>query len=324
MSCRDHTVNSGSENNAAPEVHDLRKSYKGRPALRGVSFTVPRGEVFTIVGPNGSGKTTTVEILEGIRRHDGGTFRVLGGRPSDLRVRKSIGVQLQDGEVMQNLRPLEVLALFRSFYPRGLEPREALDRVSLDPPRRTLVRELSGGQRKRLLVALAIVNDPDLVFLDEPTTGLDPAVRREVWEIIRDLQSRGKTVVLTTHYLEEAERLSDRVAILDQGEIAALDSPAALVGSSGLAGTIVFTFESEIPGLAERVAAFFPGATANGTGARVSSVRLEDDLHRILELGRAAGTSVRDLAVHAPTLEDVYLSRTGHAWPGEESAVEVR
>jgi ABC-2 type transport system ATP-binding protein len=131
-------------------------------------------------------------------------------------------------------------------------------------------------------------------------------------------------VVLTTHYLEEAERLSDRVAILDQGEIAALDSPAALVGSSGLAGTIVFTFESEIPGLAERVAAFFPGATANGTGARVSSVRLEDDLHRILELGRAAGTSVRDLAVHAPTLEDVYLSRTGHAWPGEESAVEVR
>jgi len=244
-------MNSGSENNAALEVHDLRKSYKGRPALRGVSFTVPRGEVFTIVGPNGSGKTTTVEILEGIRRHDGGTFRVLGGSPSDLRVRESIGVQLQDGEVMQNLRPLEVLSLFRSFYPSGLEPREALDRVSLDPPRRTLVRELSGGQRKRLLVALAIVNDPDLVFLDEPTTGLDPAVRREVWEIIRDLRGRGKTVVLTTHYLEEAERLSDRVAILDQGEIVALDSPAALVGSSGLAGTIVFTFESEVPGLAE-------------------------------------------------------------------------
>ena len=309
---------------AAIEARDLRKSYKGRPALRGVSFTVRSGEIFTIVGPNGSGKTTTVEILEGIRRHDGGTFRVLGGRPADLRVRESIGVQLQDGEVMQNLRPLEVLALFRSFYRRGLEPREALRRVSLDPPRRALVRELSGGQRKRLLVALAIVNDPDLVFLDEPTTGLDPAVRREVWEIIRDLRARGKTVVLTTHYLEEAERLSDRVAILDQGAIAALDSPAALVGNSGLAGVIVFTFESETPGLAERVAAAFPGAAANGTGARVSSVRLEEDLHRIFELGRAAGTSVRDLAVHAPTLEDVYLSRTGRAWPGEERAAGAR
>ena len=317
-------MDSRSINGIALEAHELRKSYTGRPALRGVSFTVPSGEIFTVVGPNGSGKTTTVEILEGIRRHDGGSFRVLGGKPSDLRVRESIGVQLQDGEVMQNLRPLEVLALFRSFYPRGLEPREALDRVSLDPPRRKLVRELSGGQRKRLLVALAIINDPDLVFLDEPTTGLDPAVRREVWEIIRDLRRRGKTVVLTTHYLEEAERLSDRVAILDQGEIVALDSPAALVGNSGLAGTIVFTFESEVPGLAERVAAFFPGATVNGTGARVSTLRLEEDLHRIFELGRTAGTSVRDLAVHAPTLEDVYLSRTGRAWPGEESAAGAR
>jgi ABC-2 type transport system ATP-binding protein len=313
----------GIANDFALEVHDLRKSYKGRPALRGVSFTVPRGEIFAIVGPNGSGKTTTVEILEGIRRHDGGTFRVLGGRPSDLRVRESIGVQLQDAEVMQNLRPLEVLALFRSFYPRGLDPREALERVSLDPPRRALVRELSGGQRKRLLVALAIVNDPDLVFLDEPTTGLDPAVRREVWGIIQDLRARGKTVVLTTHYLEEAERLSDRVAILDGGTIVAIDSPAALVGTSGLAGMIVFAFESEAPGLAERIVAFFPGATLGGAGARVSSVRLEDDLHSVFEIARAAGTSIRELVVRTPSLEDVYLSRTGRAWPGEEPAMEA-
>jgi len=308
----------------ALEVHDLRKSYKGRPALRGVSFMVPRGEIFTIVGPNGSGKTTTVEILEGIRRHDGGTFRVLDGRPSDLRVRESIGVQLQDAEVMQNLRPLEVLALFRSFYPRGLEPREALERVSLDPPRRALVRELSGGQRKRLLVALAIVNDPDLVFLDEPTTGLDPAVRREVWAIIQDLRARGKTVVLTTHYLEEAERLSDRVAILDGGSIVAIDSPTALVGTSGLAGLILFTFESETPGLAERIAEVFPAAVLEAAGARVSSVRLEEDLHSVFEIARAAGTSIRELAVRTPSLEDVYLSRTGRAWPGEESALEAR
>ncbi len=312
----------GSVDDVAVEVHDLRKSYRGRPALRGISFIVPQGQIFTIVGPNGSGKTTTIEILEGIRRPDAGSFQVLGGRPSDLRVRESIGVQLQDGEVMQNLRPLEVLALFRSFYPRGLAPRGVLERVSLDLPRRTLVRDLSGGQRKRLLVALAIVNDPDLVFLDEPTTGLDPAVRREVWEIIRDLRSRGKTVLLTTHYMEEAERLSDRVAILDHGEIVALDSPAALVGTSGLASTIAFTFESEVPGLAKRVAAAFPGAVESGTGARLSSVHLEEDLHRIFELGRAFGTSVRDLAVHAPTLEDVYLGHTGRAWPGADPVPE--
>jgi ABC-2 type transport system ATP-binding protein len=303
----------------AVEVNDLRKSYRGRPALRGVSFSVARGEVFTIVGPNGSGKTTTVEILEGIRRHDGGAFRVLGGRPSDLRVRESIGVQFQDAELMPNLRPVELLALFRSFYARGITPREALARVQLDPPRRTLVRELSGGQRKRLLIALAIVNDPELVFLDEPTTGLDPAVRREVWAIIGALREQGRAVVMTTHYLEEAERISDRVAILDAGKIAAMDSPVALVGGSGIAGRIVFTLAGPVPDLAARVAARFPGGAVHGTTARVPTSRLEGDLHHVFEIARAAGTTVRELAVHAPTLEDVYLARTGRAWPGADA-----
>jgi len=305
---------------SAVEVTGLLKSYRGRAALRGISFTVARGEIFAIVGPNGSGKTTTVEILEGIRRADGGSFRVLGSRPTDPAVREAIGVQLQDGEVMQHLRPLEVVALFRSFYPRGLEPREALERVSLDPPRRALVRELSGGQRKRLLVALAIVNDPDLVFLDEPTTGLDPAVRREVWGIVRDLRERGKTVVLTTHYLEEAERLADRVAILDAGSLAGLDTPAALVAGSGMAGRISFSFGAEVPGMAERVAAVFPGAAWAGTSARVVSVHIESDLHRVFEIARGAGTTVRDLAVRPPSLEDVYLARTGRSWPCHETA----
>lgn len=302
----------------AVEVSDLVKSYRGRPALQGVSFTVARGEVFTIVGPNGSGKTTTVEILEGIRRHDAGAFRVLGGRPSDLRVRESIGVQLQDAELMPNLRPVELLALFRSFYARGITPREALSRVQLDPPRRALVREMSGGQRKRLLIALAIVNDPELVFLDEPTTGLDPAVRREVWAIIGALREQGRAVVLTTHYLEEAERISDRVAILDAGKIAAMDTPAALVGGSGIAGRIVFTLADPVPDLAARVAARFPGGAVQGTTVRVASARLEDDLHHVFEIARGAGSAVRDLSVHAPTLEDVYLARTGRAWPGGE------
>jgi ABC-2 type transport system ATP-binding protein len=306
--------------NPAVDVRDLAKSYRGREALRGISFTVSRGEVFTIVGPNGSGKTTTVEILEGIRRPDAGWFRVLGGQPSEMRVRESIGVQLQDGEMMPHLRPLEMLALFRSFYPRGMHPREALARVQLETPPRALVRELSGGQRKRLLIALAIVNDPEIVFLDEPTTGLDPAVRREVWGIIAGLRERGRTVVLTTHYLEEAERLSDRVAILDAGKIAALDTPAALVGGSGIAGRIVFTLADPVPDLTERVAARFPGGAVSGATARVASGRLEDDLHCVFEIARAAGTVVRDLAVHAPTLEDVYLARTGRAWPGSGSS----
>jgi ABC-2 type transport system ATP-binding protein len=306
----------------AVEVNDLVKSYRGRPALRGVSFTVARGEVFTIVGPNGSGKTTTVEILEGIRRHDGGSFRVLGGRPSDLRVRESIGVQFQDAELMPNLRPVELLALFRSFYARGITPREALARVQLDPPRRTLVRELSGGQRKRLLIALAIVNDPELVFLDEPTTGLDPAVRREVWAIIGALQAQGRAVVLTTHYLEEAERISDRVAILDAGRIAAMDTPAALIGGSGIAGRIVFTLADQLPDLPARVAGRFPDASVQGATARVASARLEEDLHHVFAIAHEAGSRVRDLAVHAPTLEDVYLARTGRAWPGGEPMAE--
>jgi ABC-2 type transport system ATP-binding protein len=303
----------------AIEVHELTRSYRGRPALRGISFSVARGEVFTIVGPNGSGKTTTVEILEGIRRPDGGSFRVLGGHPADLRVRESIGVQLQDAEMMPNLRPGELLALFRSFYARGLEPREALERVQLDLPRRVLVRELSGGQRKRLAIALAIVNDPEVVFLDEPTTGLDPAVRREVWAIIRGLREQGRTVLLTTHYLEEAERLSDRVAILDAGRIAALDTPAALVGGSGLAGRIVFSLAEAVDDLAARVAERFAGGVVSGATARVTATRLEDDLHRVFEVARGAGTTVRDLVVHAPTLEDVYLARTGRAWPGAET-----
>jgi ABC-2 type transport system ATP-binding protein len=311
---------SAPEYEPAVEVRDLSKSYRGQPALRGVSFTVARGEVFTIVGPNGSGKTTTVEILEGIRRHDGGAFRVLGSLPSDPRVRESFGVQLQDGEMMPHLRPVELLALFRSFYARGITPREALARVHLDLPRRTLVRELSGGQRKRLLIALAIVNDPELVFLDEPTTGLDPSVRREVWAIIGALREQGRSVVLTTHYLEEAERISDRVAILDAGRIAALDTPAALVGGSGIAGRIEFTLAEPVPDFADLVAARFPGGAVNGATARVPSGRLEDDLHSIFEIARAAGSPVRDLAVHAPTLEDVYLARTGRAWPGAEPA----
>jgi len=311
-------------NGYAVETAGLAKSYRGRPALRGISFAVSRGEVFTIVGPNGSGKTTTVEILEGIRRHDGGTFHVLGGSPADLRVRESIGVQLQDGEMMPNLRPIELLALFRSFYPRGLEPREALERVQLDPPRRALVRELSGGQRKRLAIALAIVNDPAVVFLDEPTTGLDPAVRREVWSIISGLRAQGRAVVLTTHYLEEAERLSDRVAILDAGRIAAMDSPGALVGGSGIAGRIVFALAGASPRFADLVRGRFPEAAVNGATARVASIRLEDDLHRVFEIAREAGSAVRDLSVRAPTLEDVYLARTGRAWPGDEPAAEER
>jgi ABC-2 type transport system ATP-binding protein len=302
----------------AVEATGLAKSYRGRPALRGISFSVARGEVFTIVGPNGSGKTTTVEILEGIRRHDGGSFRVLGGSPSDLRVRASIGVQLQDAEMMPNLRPVELVALFRSFYPRGIEPREALARVQFDPPRRALVRELSGGQRKRLAIALAIVNDPEIVFLDEPAAGLDPAARREVWGVIGGLRVQGRAVVLTTHYLEEAERLSDRVAILEAGRIAAMDTPGALVGASRLAGRIVFTLVGALPDLADRVSARFPASEVSGASVRVASAALEDDLHRIFAFARSVGSAVRDLAVHAPTLEDVYFERTGRAWPGDE------
>jgi len=209
------------------KVADLKKSYGETQALRGVSFEVHRGEIFTLLGPNGSGKTTTLEIIEGIRRYDGGEVFLLGALPGSAAVKERIGVMLQSSELMGNWKPLEALKLFRSFYERGLDPEECVERLGLAPIGGRRIKNLSHGEKAKLQIGLAIINDPAVVFLDEPTSGLDPISRRHIWGILQSLRARDVTLVLTTHYMEEAQQLCDRVAMLKEGRIIADDTPQA-------------------------------------------------------------------------------------------------
>lgn len=229
---------------------NLVKTYPGKPpveAVRGVNLAVEEGECFGVLGPNGAGKTTTIEILEGLLEPTSGEVEVLGLRWRDNpdEIRQQIGVSLQETRLSEKLSVIETLALFRSFYRRGIDPHVAMERVSLQEKAGAWVKTLSGGQKQRLAVAMALVGDPRLLFLDEPTTGLDPQSRRELWEIIGDCRRQGKTVLLTTHYMEEAERLCDRVAIVDRGKVIALGSPAELIAGLGGEHIVEFSLESQ-------------------------------------------------------------------------------
>ncbi len=217
---------------------NLVKRYDGRPpvdAVRGLDLHVERGECFGLLGPNGAGKTTTIEILEGLLKPTSGEVEILGWHwgKSDNEIRQRIGISLQETRLSEKLTVLETLRLFRSFYREGPEPRETLARVSLEEKADARVGKLSGGQKQRLAVACALVGNPELLFLDEPTTGLDPNSRRQLWDIIREIRAGGRTVLITTHYMDEAERLCDRVAIVDQGKVIALGTPRELIASLG-------------------------------------------------------------------------------------------
>ncbi len=229
---------------------NLVKRYEGRPpvdAVRGLNLEVERGECFGLLGPNGAGKTTTIEILEGLLVPTSGEVEVLGLEwgQADNGIRQRIGISLQETRVSEKLTVLETLTLFRSFYREGFEPADVVARVSLQEKTHALVGKLSGGQKQRLAVACALVGDPEQLFLDEPTTGLDPQSRRQLWEIIREIRASGRTVLLTTHYMDEAERLCDRVAIVDQGRVIALGSPRELIASLGGEHVIEFTLEGD-------------------------------------------------------------------------------
>src|SRR5580693_2907567 len=217
------------------QVENLVKSYGDVEAVRGVSFNVEEGEVFGLLGPNGAGKTTTVEILEGLRDPDGGRVSVCGLDPQrdTSALKHEIGAALQSTSLPDKIRVMEALRLFASFYKRGRKPEELLKRFGLEEKRNTFYSQLSGGQKQRLALAMALVNDPKVVFLDEPTAGLDPQVRREIYDIIEELRRDKKTVLMTTHYIEEAERLCDRVAIVDHGKIIKAGTPRELKQSSG-------------------------------------------------------------------------------------------
>src|SRR4030088_2123496 len=222
-------------NPAVIEVENLTKRYGDVEAVRGVSFSVSEGEVFGLLGPNGAGKTSTVEILEGLRTPDGGRVSVCGLNPQreSAALKHEIGAALQSTSLPDKLRVMEALRLFASFYRRGRKPEELLKRFGLEEKRNTFYSQLSGGQKQRLALAMALVNDPKVVFLDEPTAGLDPQVRREIYDIIEELKKEKKTILLTTHYIEEAERLCDHVAIVDHGKVIAMGTPRELKERSG-------------------------------------------------------------------------------------------
>ena len=301
----------------AIEVDGLEKRYGDVHAVAGVSFAVARGETFGILGPNGAGKTTTLEMIEGLTRPDGGSVEILGQAvwPNPTRVQGSIGVQLQKNALFENLTAAELLDLFARFYGVPLEGRSArlLALVGLDEKAESQARQLSGGQQQRLAIALALVHDPEIVFLDEPTTGLDPQARRNLWEVIRAVAAENRTVVLTTHYLDEAETLCDRVAIMDGGRIIALDSPQALIDS--LRGRSRVIFEGE--GLDEDALTALEGVqsvtSADGV-YELTSLEPQRTLLGLVALAEQRGVEMRGLSVRQPTLEDVFLDATGTAF----------
>jgi len=274
----------------AVAVEGLTKSYGEHEALRGVSFEIHEGEVFSLLGPNGAGKTTTVEILEGYRRRDAGSVSVLGADPvsAPRKWRGRIGVVLQSSAMYENLTVRESLALFGGYYEHPRPVDEVIGVVGLQEKADAFVRKLSGGQRRRLDFGLALVGDPELIFLDEPTTGFDPAARRGAWETIRSLRSLGKTILLTTHYLDEAEQLSDRVAVLREGLIVAEGRPADLTQSPA----------TEIR------------YRLNGEDVVVRTEEPTRVLHELTSAALARGEELERLEVRRPTLEEVYLTLT--------------
>ena len=291
----------------------LVKRYGSLTAVDGVDLDIRRGECFGLLGPNGAGKTTTVEILEGLNEPDAGTVEVLGKQWSHHgnELRERIGMQLQETQLAEKLTVLETLRLFRSFYGKGRDPEDILDAVSLREKGAAWVRKLSGGQKQRLSLACALVGDPEVVFLDEPTTGLDPQSRRQVWDIVEGFRARGRTVLLTTHYMEEAQRLCDRVAIVDRGRVIALGSPRDLVASLG-AEHVLEIETTRTPDLDRLRALLEVESLRDAGGAIALTVRhVHEAVPSVLrELARQEVGLTR-LATHHATLEDVFVTLTG-------------
>jgi ABC-2 type transport system ATP-binding protein len=293
----------------AIDVRGLRMSYGARQVLCGVDFEVAHGEVFCLLGPNGAGKTTTVEILEGFRERTGGSVRVLGLDPAgqQARLRERIGIVLQECGFPRQARVAELIDIWRAYYPAPRPLEELLAVVELTADRNSPVRRLSGGQRRRLDFALALAGDPDLIFLDEPTTGFDPESRRRLWATIENLRSLGKTIVLTTHYLDEAERLADRVAILQDGRVQTAGSVRHVARQAGVPTTITFT----APAALRDGSVAPPGCLdieITGEVARCRVPSAAAALRELLAWAAASGVGdLEDLAVETPTLEDAYL-----------------
>jgi ABC-2 type transport system ATP-binding protein len=289
------------------------KRYEAVVAVNGLDLEVESGECFGLLGPNGAGKTTTVEMLEGLIAPDEGTIEILGttwGRDGrDLRER--LGIQLQETQLADKLSVLETIRLFRSFYREGRTPDEVIELVGLEEKRDAWVRKLSGGQRQRLSLACALVADPEILFLDEPTTGLDPQSRRRVWEVIEAARARGGTVVLTTHYMEEAARLCDRVAIVDRGRVIALGHPDQLVASLGAEHVVEFAAAGPVDREALRALDGVRDVAESGSSVRLTVAAVHRAIPALLAQLDRTGAQLERLATHHATLEDVFVSLTG-------------
>jgi ABC-2 type transport system ATP-binding protein len=290
--------------------------YGSFAAVEDVSFEVNAGEIFGLVGPNGAGKTSTVECIEGLRAYSAGMVRVLGYDPQADRYALSplIGVQLQEAALQPRLRVWEALDLYAALYPRALDQTRLLELVGLTEKRATRFSRLSGGQKQRLFIALALVHDPEIVFLDELTTGLDPQARRTMWETVRELRRRGKTIFLITHSMEEAEQICDRVAIIDHGRLVALDTPEHLINGLGAKSQVIFTVAGQ------------PDLTFLRALPEVSEVQREEDcvilsgrkdsdslLSSVVQALPGSGLRYHDIHTRRPTLDDVFLKLTGRA-----------
>lgn len=303
----------------AIHCRNLVKTYPGKPpveAVRGLDLDVPLGECFGLLGPNGAGKTTTLEILEGLLEPTSGVVEILGLQwTSDERtLRQRIGISLQETRLADKLTVRETVTLFRSFYGRGQTVDEAIAAVSLEEKQHTRVVKLSGGQRQRLAVACALIGDPDLIFLDEPTTGLDPQSRRQLWDVIRDLKAQGRTVIVTTHYMDEAERLCDRVAVVDHGQAIALGTPRELILRLGGEHVIEFTLQGEFPEPARDACRNLPSVQSlreEGTGYVLAVGEPHSVIPALIDCLRSHRLALAGLTTRTATLEDVFVALTG-------------
>jgi len=297
-------------------VHGLRKAYSDVVAVDGLDLEVRAGECFGLLGPNGAGKTTTIEICEGLLAPDAGTVELLGMRwETDAgELRQRLGVQLQETQLSEKLTVDETVRLFRSFYRRGPSVAEVIGMVQLEEKRGSRVGGLSGGQKQRLAMACALVGDPDLLFLDEPTTGLDPQARRQLWELIERFKTEGRTIILTTHYMDEAERLSDRVAIMDHGKVISLGTPRELIASIGAEHMVAFAVDGGAVTLNLASLESLDGvrvARCENGGYELQVRELHRAVAALFEETARRGIVVTELRTHSATLEDVFVSLTG-------------
>ena len=293
------------------EVSNLSKRYGDRAAVQGISFAVNKGEIFGIIGPNGAGKTTTVEILEGLRKRDGGQVRVLGLDPSTDgdELRKRVGVQLQESELPGKIKVWEALDLFASFYEKPVEWKGLLNSLGLDDRRNMRFEKLSGGAKQRLSIALALVGNPEIAILDELTTGLDPHARRETWDLIEGIRERGVTVVLVTHFMEEAERLCDRIALFDSGRVVAIDTPAGLVSRVNVQQRLRFRTTSTFD---DHLLTALPGVVnVSRSGAQVVVTGTGNLLNVVISALSRKEIVALDLRADQVSLDDAFVALTG-------------